>query len=60
MARKKSHPAVRFLWVIAGLTVLAIIGAGLYRYFEKELLRWAMVPSVEFRDVPMPAGADYR
>jgi len=59
MARKKSHPAVRFLWVIAGLTVLVIIAAGLYRIFEKELLRWAMVPSVEYRDVPMPAGADY-
>ena len=27
--------------------------------FEKELMRWAMVPSVEFRDVPMPAGAEY-
>ena len=59
MARKKSHPAVRFLWVIAGLTVLVIIGAGLYRYFEKELMRWALVPSAPFRDVPMPAGADY-
>jgi len=59
MARKRSHPAVRFLWVIAGLTVLFIVGAGLYRYFERELLRWAMVPSMEFRDVPMPAGADY-
>jgi len=59
MASKRSHPAVRFLWVIAGLTVLLLIGAGLYRYFERELLRWAMVPSTEFRDVPMPAGADY-
>lgn len=60
MAKKRSHPAVRFLWVIAGLTVLTVVGAGLYRYFEKDLLRWAMVPSTEFRDVPMPAGADYR
>jgi hypothetical protein len=60
MARNRSHPAVRFLWVIAGLTVLVIIGAGLYRAFEKELMRWAMVPGVEFRAVPMPAGADYR
>ncbi len=60
MARKRSHPAVRFLWIIAGLTMLAVIGAGLYRYFEKELMRWVMVPSVDFAEVPMPAGADYR
>jgi hypothetical protein len=59
MARKRSHPAVRFLWVIAGLTVLVVIGAGLYRYFEKDLMRWVLVPSAEFRDVPMPAGATY-
>ena len=59
MARRRSHPAVRFLWVVAGLTVLAVIGAGFYSYFEKELMRWALVPSVEFREVPMPAGADY-
>ena len=60
MARKRSHPAVRFLWAIAGLTVLVIAAALAYRIFEKELLRWAMVPSAPFRDVPMPAGADYR
>jgi hypothetical protein len=60
VAKKKSHPAVKFLWIIAILTILFLVGAGLYRYFEKELLRWAMIPSAEFRDVPMPAGADYR
>ena len=60
MAKRRSHPAVRFLWVIAGLTVLFILAAGAYRLFEKQLMRWAMVPSAEFRAVPMPAGADYR
>jgi len=58
MAKKKSHPAVKFLWVIAVLTMLFIAGAIFYRLFERELMRWAMVPSVPFR--PMPAGADYR
>jgi hypothetical protein len=57
MARRRSHPAVRFLWIIAGLTMLVVIGAGLYRYFEKDLMRWAMVPSVAFREIP--GGADY-
>ena len=41
--------ARRFLWVIAGLTVLVIAGAIVYRLFEKELMRWAMVPSAPFR-----------
>ena len=59
VAKKRSHPAVRFLWVIAGLTVIFIAGAIAYRLFERQLMRWAMVPSVEFRAVPMPAGADY-
>ena len=59
MAKKKSHPAVKFLWVIAVLTMLVILGAVGYRLFEKELMRWVMVPSAPFRDVPMPAGADY-
>jgi hypothetical protein len=59
MAKRRSHPAVRFLWVVAGLTVLVLVLAGLYRFFERDLMRWAFVPSVEFRDVPMPDGATY-
>jgi len=58
--RKRSHPAVRFLWVVAGLTVLFVLGAIAYRVFEDELMRWAMVPKAEFREVPMPSGATYR
>jgi len=58
VAKKKSHPAVKFLWVIAVLTMLFIAGAIGYRLFQKELMRWVMVPSVPFR--PLPAGADYR
>ncbi|MGQ0559862.1 MAG: DUF3089 domain-containing protein [Sphingosinicella sp.] len=57
--RRRSSPAVRFLWIIAGLTLLIAAGAFAYRVFEKELLRWAMVPTGEFRPVAMPDGADY-
>ena len=60
MAKKRSHPAVKFLWVVAGLTVLFLAGAIAYRLFEKDLMRWAMVPTVAFKAVPMPSGADYR
>jgi hypothetical protein len=59
VANKKSSPATRFLWVIAVLTLLFIGGALGYRLFEKQLMRWAMVPSVPFRPVPLPAGAGY-
>ncbi|WP_284734433.1 DUF3089 domain-containing protein [Sphingosinicella terrae] len=59
MVRKKSHPAVRFLWIVAGLTVLFIAGAIAYRIFEEDLMRWAMVPKAEFREVAMPEGATY-
>ncbi len=59
MARKRSHPAVRFLWIVAGLTVLFIAGAIGYRVFEKELMRIALVPRSTFEAVPLPEGADY-
>jgi hypothetical protein len=59
MARKKSHPAVRFLWIVAGLTVLFVAGGIAYRLFEQDLMRWTMVPKVEFKEVPMPDGATY-
>lgn len=59
MAKGRSSPAVRFLWIIAWLTMIFIAGAIAYRVFEKDLMRWVMVPSVPFREVPMPAGADY-
>ena len=34
MVRKRSSPAVRFLWVVAGLTVLVVVAAAAYRVFE--------------------------
>ena len=52
--------ARRFLWVVAGITVLVILGAIAYRIFEAQLMRFAFVPSAEFREVPMGAGSSYR
>lgn len=59
MARTRTHPAMKFLWIVLILLLLTLAGAFAYRIFEKDLMRWALVPSVEFRDVPMPAGANY-
>jgi hypothetical protein len=51
--------ARRFLWVVAGLTVLFVAGAIAYKVFEHQLMRLAFVPKVEFREVPLKAGASY-
>ena len=49
--------ARRFLWVVAGLVLLVLIGALVYRLFGNQLLRLTMVPSVEFEAAP-PAAPD--
>jgi hypothetical protein len=51
--------ARRFLWVVAGLVILVLAGALGYRLFERQLMKAAMVPTAEFREVPMPAGPTY-
>lgn len=50
---------MRFLWIVAGLTVLVLAGAIAYRVFETELMKFAMVPRSAFRAVPMPPGSSY-
>jgi hypothetical protein len=57
--RKRSSPAQRFLWVVAGLTMVFIAGAVAYRIFEQELMRWAMIPKGEFEAVPLAPGSTY-
>ena len=59
MAKKRSSPATRFLWVIAILTILFIAAAIGYRLFERQLMRWSLVPRVPFAAAALPAGADY-
>jgi hypothetical protein len=44
--------ARRFLWVVAGLTLLMMAGALAYRLFEPQLMKLAMVPSGHFQDAP--------
>lgn len=59
MAKTRKSPAVKFLWIVAILTMLFVAGALGYRIFEKQLMRWVMVPGVAFSAVPMPRGASY-
>ena len=51
--------ARRFLWVVAGLTVLVMVAALLYRLFGAELIRFTMVPTAQFKGGPAPAPTAY-
>jgi hypothetical protein len=59
MAKARRSPATRFLWIVAIITMLVIAGAILYRIFQAQLIKWALVPSAEFVEVPMPDGRTY-
>ncbi|HLL30204.1 MAG TPA: DUF3089 domain-containing protein [Allosphingosinicella sp.] len=51
--------ARRFLWVVAGLTMLVMAAALLYRLFGAELMRFTMVPTAAFEGGPPPAPSAY-
>ncbi len=51
--------ARRFLWVIAGLVVLGLIGLVVFRLWGTELLRFTMVPTVAFESAPPAAPNAY-
>ena len=59
MARPPRSCATKFLYFVFFCILLFIAGAFAYRFFEKQLMRWALVPGTEFRDVPLPQGANY-
>src|SRR5688572_17787244 len=59
MQPKRRSPAGCFLKIVAALIIIVLIGAVLYRVFERQLMELAFVPSAEFQDVPMPPGANY-
>ena len=59
MARPPKSCATKFLYFVAFCIILFIAGAFAYRFLEKQLMAWALVPGTEFRDVPMPQGANY-
>jgi hypothetical protein len=51
--------AQRFLWIVAGLTVLVIVGAFALRIWGHELLRFTSIPTVAFEEVAAPEGVTY-
>lgn len=51
--------ARRFLWVVAGLIVLVLVGALAYRLFQAEFMKTALVPTIEFETVAAPENSTY-
>jgi hypothetical protein len=51
--------ARRFLWVVAGLVVLVLIGAILFRLYGTEFMRMTMVPGAPFKGGPPPVTSAY-
>jgi hypothetical protein len=52
--------ARRFLWVVAGLAILFVIGRIAYAIFEPQLMKFTLVPSVRFESAPAIDGQAYR
>lgn len=48
-----------FLYIVAGVVVLVIIAAVLYRSFEDELTRMAFVPAMPYDEAELPPAPDY-
>jgi hypothetical protein len=51
--------ARRFLWIVAGLTILVMLGAIGYRLFERQLMKLALVPTARFEAPAGPGAPDY-
>jgi hypothetical protein len=51
--------ARRFLWIIAAIIILVLIGALIYRLFATEIMKTVMVPTVAFEEVAQPQGVTY-
>ncbi|HEX8214631.1 MAG TPA: DUF3089 domain-containing protein, partial [Allosphingosinicella sp.] len=51
--------ARRFLWFVAAMVVLVLIGALVYRLFAAELFKRALVPTVAFEEPARPQGLTY-
>lgn len=57
--KRRISPAIKFLWVIAGLVMLSVIAAVAYQAFLPNLLRLTYEPKVSFAESPQGAAPDY-
>ncbi len=57
--KRKTAPALKFLWWVGSLTLLAVLLAVLYRLFEPQIWRFTMVPRLAFAASPVDPKPDY-
>lgn len=58
-AKPKMSPAMKFLWIIALLTIALVLLGVLYRLFEPQITRWALVPGHSFVEDSRAPAPDY-
>jgi hypothetical protein len=51
--------ARRFLWLVAGLTVLVVLGGIVYALFSQQLMKIALVPTAKFQDAAAAPASAY-
>jgi len=51
--------ARRFLWLVAGLTVLVVLGGIVYALFSQQLMKIALVPTAKFEDAAAAPASAY-
>lgn len=57
--KRRISPAVKFLWVVAGLIMLGVIALVAYQAFLPKLLRITYEPKISFADSPQGEAPDY-
>lgn len=57
--KRRISPAIKFLWVIAGLVMLCVIGFVAWQAFLPQLLRFTYEPKISFADSPQGKAPDY-
>ncbi|MCH8684897.1 DUF3089 domain-containing protein [Pedomonas mirosovicensis] len=57
--KRKISPAIKFLWVVAGLVMLVIIGFVGWQAFLPQLMRFTYVPTVSFAESAKDPAPDY-
>ncbi|MEX6725509.1 DUF3089 domain-containing protein [Parapedomonas caeni] len=56
---RRIAPSVKFLWLVAGLILLAVLGWVAYHAFAPQLMRMAFVPKVSFAESELAPAPDY-
>jgi len=57
--KRRISPAIKFLWVVAGLIMLSVIAMVTYQAFLPQLMRFTYEPKISFAESPQGDAPDY-